>query len=127
MTTVDQQLWSLPGDVRWPMGGWLRRVDRGLPQSQEQTQFLAAASYDGPKQLAVLASIDNTGRWGPLLHVSLSYADRDPSWMEIKAARETFFPADVDVMMVLPRQEDYVNLHAHTFHLWQTPERWGMR
>lgn len=118
---------SLPEDVRWPLGGWLRRDDRDLPQSQGATQFLAAAGYEGPKGLAVLATIDDSRSWGPLLHVSLSYSNRDPSWAEIKAAREVFFPADLDVMMVLPREQDYVNLHGHTFHLWQTPESWGMR
>jgi len=30
-------------------------------------------------------------------------------------------------MMMLPREADYVNLHPHTFHLVQTPERWGLQ
>ena len=28
-----------------------------------------------------------------------------------------FSPPDIDVMMMLPRESDYVNLHPHTFHL----------
>lgn len=85
-----------------------------------------AGTWMGPDNLRVLASLDDTGRWGALLHVSLSYPHRDPPWATIKAVRAAFF-GDVDVMMVLPRAADYVNVHAHAFHLWQTPEAWGIR
>ena len=76
--------------------------------------------------LKVLASVERTPH-GTLLHVSTSYDNRDPDWYEIRAIREAFFPLDLDAMMVLPRAEDYVNIHHHTFHLWQTPSEWGMR
>jgi hypothetical protein len=77
--------------------------------------------------LRVAATVDNTPDWGPLLHVSLSYHDHDPPWDDIKAVRAAFYPATVDVMMMLPRAEDYVNLHPHCFHLWQTPQPWRLR
>lgn len=76
--------------------------------------------------LRVTASIDNTERWGPLLHVSMSYPNRDPQWQEIKLLREVFFPLDIDVAMILPRSEYYVNAHQHCFHLWQAPQMWGI-
>jgi hypothetical protein len=82
--------------------------------------------WRGPKQLGVLGSMDPTPH-GNLLHVSLTYPDHDPSWKVIRAVRDAFFPATVDVMMVLPRAEDYVNIHPHCFHLWQTPVGWGIR
>jgi hypothetical protein len=85
------------------------------------------AAYDGPNGLGVVATIDNTPRFGPLLHVSISHHRRDPFWTEIKALREVFFPDDVDAMMMLPQPQDYVNLHPHAFHVIQTPERWGLR
>lgn len=85
------------------------------------------AMYGGPRGLAVIASLDLTPTFGTLLHVSLSYRDHDPEWAVIKAVRGAFYPEDVDVMMVLPRESDYVNVHQFTYHLWQTPSAWGMR
>ena len=76
--------------------------------------------------LLVLASMGDVPSHGELLHVSVSYASRDPSWSEIRAIRDLFYPSTLDAMMVLPRAEDYVNLHPHTFHLWQTPTVWGI-
>jgi hypothetical protein len=111
--------------VKWPLGGWLKV--RETPGIIDRLDTSGQAAYDGPNGLALLATIDNTPRFGPLLHVSLSYRKRDPFWSEIKAAREAFFPPDIDVMMMLPRERDYVNLHPHTFHLIQTPERWDLR
>jgi hypothetical protein len=83
--------------------------------------------WQTPNGLRVLASMDETPQWGRLLHVSMSYRSHDPSWDDIKAVRDVFFPDDIDVMMVLPKREDYVNIHRHTFHLWQTPTEWGLQ
>lgn len=86
--------------------------------------------YKGPQGLRVIATLDMMPPekgWGQLLHVSLSYADRDPDWTTIVMVKEAFYGDGVDAMMVLPRREDWVNLHDHCFHLWETPERWGIR
>jgi len=84
------------------------------------------AVWAGPGTLRVIATLDDTPH-GQLLHVSLSLRGRNPDWETIRAVRDAFYPDTIDVMMVLPRAEDYVNLHAHTFHLWQTPTTWGLR
>lgn len=76
--------------------------------------------------LKVLASLDQTHH-GALLHVSVSHKHRHPSWEEIRAVRDALYPDDVDVMMVLPQAQDYVNIHEHTFHLWSTPSEWGIQ
>lgn len=77
--------------------------------------------------LQVLASIDDCSPHGDLLHVSVSLRAKNPSWEEIAAVRYLFYPADVDAMMILPAKDDYVNFHAHTFHLYQTPTTWGIQ
>lgn len=77
------------------------------------------------KTLVVLVSLDNTPH-GILMHASISYADRDPTWDEIKSMKDAVF-GDTDVMMVLPRSDHYINLQTHTFHLWQMPVEWGIR
>ena len=138
MTTPVETTWLpvLPdGDVAWPLGGRLQR----LPDQERAilggitglgtavAPIAGVRVYGEPNHLRLLATIDRTGRFGDRLHVSLSYHHRDPLWDEIKAARMAFFPSDVDVVMILPAVQDYVNVHEHTFHLWQAPERWGMR
>lgn len=55
------------------------------------------------------------GRW----HLSISHPRRYPTWDEIREARYTLCPSGIDMVMHLPRVEDYVNLHPNTFHLWQ--------
>jgi hypothetical protein len=84
-------------------------------------------SWTGPSGLLVLCTLDSGEEHGPLLHVSLSYPQHHPSWRDIRLVREAFFPASVDVMMVLPREGFYVNVQEHCFHLWETPSAWGMR
>lgn len=116
------------GDVRLSDGRVLRFED-GAPlpaQADPHTMFLASGLWRGPKGLTVLGSVDPTPH-GDLVHVSMSYRDRDPDWETIKAVRAAFYPEWVDVMMVLPKSDDYVNLHQHVFHLWQTPTTWGLR
>ena len=78
------------------------------------------------KNMCALVSEDNTPKWGWLKHISISCPDRHPSWEEILGAKEHFF-GDIDCMMIMPKQEDYVNVHQHTFHIWQTPEGWGLK
>ena len=53
------------------------------------------------------------GRW----HLSISCADRDPSWDEIATARYHLIPDSVTMAMLLPPKREYVNLHDHVFHL----------
>lgn len=77
--------------------------------------------------LGIIATIDVTDHWGPLLHVSMSYDDHDPPWVEIRAIKDYFYGDQRDAMMVLPKKRDYVNLHPHAFHLWETPEPWDIQ
>jgi hypothetical protein len=103
-----------------------------LATGQRLTLFGAVANtyghpmhrWLGLDDLSVIGSKDPT-RHGELLHVSIARQDRYPSWDEILAVKEAFF-GDVDAMMVLPKKSDYVNIHNHCFHLWQTPAEWGV-
>lgn len=90
--------------------------------------------WDGPRQMIVICSLDDT-HLGPLLHASVSYQRRDPSWHDLKCVRYALFPSDIDVMCMLPRDDLYVSgvpgapggMDSHVFHMQQTPEGWGMR
>ena len=51
------------------------------------------------------------------LHLSISCEDRYPTWDEIAEARYRLMPRDSDVVMHLPPESEYVNVHENTFHL----------
>lgn len=42
---------------------------------------------------------------------------RNPRWSEIKEARYLFCPPDVTMAMLLPPEDEYINVHETTFHL----------
>lgn len=65
----------------------------------------------------VFVGIEPTIGW----HLSISCANRYPTWDEIKAARYDLIPNDVTMAMMLPPKDDYVNLHKNCFHLHQIP------
>jgi hypothetical protein len=91
--------------------------------------------WNGPDGLRVIANkhnrrlLDADGRHigftEPLLHISLSYPDHDPDWDTIKLVRAAFIPNNIDAMMMLPAERDYVNMMAHCFQIYQTPGAWG--
>ena len=54
-------------------------------------------------------------------HLSISCQHRNPSWEEIKAARYALCPDQARMAMLLPPQNEYVNMHEHCFHLWEVP------
>jgi hypothetical protein len=125
------------GDIKMPAvsgheARQLRRIlgyDLSKVATNDVTRnaFLESAGWHHvPSSFVVSAGVEDTERWGPLLHISMSYPTHDPTWEEIKAMREIFFPPDMDVAMMLPRRGFYVNVHPHCFHLWQTPQEWGI-
>lgn len=117
-------------------GRRLRRwaADDRRRQAGRAPGLLDFEGYDGPQGLIVLCSLDDT-RFGPLLHVSVSYQKRDPSWADLKAVRYACFPRDQDVVCMLPRDDDYVSgvpgapggMDSHVFHLNQPPDHWGIQ
>lgn len=48
-------------------------------------------------------------------------AKRIPSWDELKEVRQMFAPPDVNMAIMFPPPEKYVNIHASCIHLLQIP------
>lgn len=114
-----------------PTGKDLRLADRRLLRCTEHWRTPPPESqdgfrYQGPQRLTVIVTLDPTPAWGPLLHLSASYPDHDPDWATLRALKDAFL-GDRDGMLILPKAADYVNVHPHCFHLWETPEAWGLR
>lgn len=122
-------IWTPPGSpqsrrAQLPGGDVALSDGRTLLRIKSRLRSEATFTTDGG--MAVIATIDNTPH-GVLLHVSVSYPDHAPTWEEIRLVKSAFFGEDLDAMMVLPREADYVNVHPYCFHLWQMPVRWGLR
>jgi hypothetical protein len=160
-TEPDRPILTVPkGDLKFPDGRRLREwnaVDprrtmwrrmAGLGPHEGRRTFMGSLldvnGWDGPKRMIVLCTLEPS-RLGRLLHASVSYQDRDPAWADIKAVRAALFPDTLDVMMLLPRSEDYIagiapvldrtgreivhgapgGADSHVFQLVQCPDRWS--
>lgn len=66
-------------------------------------------------RIIVSRDIHGTGevRW----HLSISCANRYPTWEEIKEARYALLPDNITMGMLLPPKAEYVNIHPNCFHL----------
>lgn len=70
----------------------------------------------------ILVAQEPTGPGGALLwHLTISTPSRYPTWDEIKIARYRLLPHDIDVAMILPPPDEYVNVEEQdcVMHLWQ--------
>jgi hypothetical protein len=52
-------------------------------------------------------------------HVSVSLANRTPTWEEMCWVKDLFWSDDEVVVQYHPAKRDYVNCHPHCLHLWR--------
>lgn len=52
-------------------------------------------------------------------HMSVAHPERYPTWDEIAHLRYALLPEQVTMAMLLPPENEYINVHNHTFQLWQ--------
>ena len=52
-------------------------------------------------------------------HLSISCANRYPTWDEVAEARYRLTPDGVTMAMLLPSRSEYVNVHNYCLHLWE--------
>ncbi len=75
--------------------------------------FLLASPVDG-KSLRVIAAASDG--WD---HVSVSRADRCPTWGEMEHVKRRFFKADETAFELHVPPDDHINVHPHCLHLWR--------
>lgn len=63
----------------------------------------------------IIVSRDN-GAW----HLSISRANRLPTYGELVTARYRLLPFVEEMAMFFPPMSEFVNLHPYTLHLFQT-------
>lgn len=56
-------------------------------------------------------------------HVSVSRADRDPTWAEMNSIKDLFWDEAEVVVQYHPAKKDYINQHPHCLHLWRPMRR----
>jgi hypothetical protein len=52
-------------------------------------------------------------------HVSVSCADRCPTWNEMQAVKSLFWDDEDRVIQYHPPQSEYINDHPYCLHLWR--------
>jgi hypothetical protein len=85
---------------------------------------VVAGSWKCSDGLAIIVSISVTAE-GPLMHVSMVYPRRPPSWHDVRAVRDRLFPRHAYVVVEVADQRD---THIpHCIHLQQLPRAWHAR
>lgn len=140
---IDRAVLTVPHtDLRLADGRRLRRWGPTDPRRRlfvANPQMLDVDAWDGPKRMIVICTLDDS-RHGRLLHVSVSYQDRDPPWADLKLVKAVLFGDDVDAACMMPREADFVHglapifgqrgapggADSHVFQIVQVPDRWGL-
>lgn len=52
-------------------------------------------------------------------HVSVSFENRCPTFLEMSEIKNFFFKPDEVVFQIHPKKEDYINHHPYTLHMWR--------
>lgn len=89
------------------------RIERNIPVGES---YIVNHPTTRAK-LCVIASIDDG--WE---HVSVSLANRNPSWDEMCYIKKVFFEDEDLCLQFHPRKSQYVNHHPHCLHMWKPPE-----
>lgn len=86
--------------------GWRRLSD-----------YANAAFYESIDGIRVIAEAELHGSdvW---LHVSLSRANRDPSYADMQRVKRLFVGAERKAVQVFPPEAEHYNFHPHCLHLW---------
>ena len=96
-----------------------KRVTRG-PHASDASYGNNGKFYlnIGKAHLQIIAS-DGCG-WE---HVSVSLADRCPTWEEMCKIKDIFWDETDTVIQYHPPKSRYVNIHPYCLHLWRTTDQ----
>lgn len=76
------------------------------------------ARFVSSEGLCVVASVHEEADGRLWAHVSVSRADRLPSWEDLKWIKDLFIGRHRPAYQVLPRAEAFVSIHPFCLHLW---------
>lgn len=91
---------------------------RVLPGNYRQLEDYANAGYftraDGMTIISEVAEYEKR-LW---LHVSCAFADRLPSWADLREVKTVFCGPKRLALSIQPSEAEYVNVHPYVLHLW---------
>jgi hypothetical protein len=116
-------MFKVPEKYRWNNPGGRYNSDKSFGNNGV---FIVPHFKPGEQSFRVIAS-DGLG-WE---HVSVSLANRTPTWEEMNYIKEIFWTDEDWIMQFHPARSEYVNFHPHCLHLWcpcdrdcKTPQSW---
>jgi len=92
------------------------RIRKGPLSSDDLHGNNGAFLIPGPEGATLKVVVSDGGNWD---HVSVSRADKTPSWDEMCFMKDLFFREDETVIQFHPAKENYVNFHAFCLHMWR--------
>lgn len=95
-------------EVHPTLGGSPPGVNWGYFERKHVTGRLRIISSGGARPL--------TEGWE---HVSVSLADRAPTWREMCIVKDMFWGPEETVVQFHPKDSEYVNKHPYCLHLWK--------
>lgn len=70
-------------------------------------------------KVIISSGIEQDGKeW---IHLSVSRADRLPTWDELET-KEAFIGLEAEAIQVIPRRSKHINIHPYCLHLFFCPE-----
>ena len=93
------------------------RKQTGLLITDEGHDALARWLFlHGAKGKPAVVVVSWGGDWE---HVSVSYANRVPTWDEMCRVKDMFWSEEECVVQYHPPKSEYVNMHPYCLHLWK--------
>jgi hypothetical protein len=86
---------------------------------KRHSQLIRMIATDGnlsPEEIAEGPELAEAAKWE---HVSVSLANRCPTWEEMCIIKSLFWDDDDVVLQFHPPKSDYVNQHPFCLHLWR--------
>lgn len=99
----------LPRGVEVPLSSGWSRVGGGLPGMPDTEVF----RHHGKRLTAIRGR--EMGRW----LLSVSHAERVPTWGELGFARDSLLPEDAWMMIAHPPRRYWLNVDRRVLHLWE--------
>jgi hypothetical protein len=106
MTSINRPRTSLSRPISW------REVQMTADQRHAMERGTKAYVSDESK-CSLFVSFTHQYGW----HLSIAHPWRNPSWDEIASARYEFVPDEITMAMILPPEDEYINIHEHCFQL----------
>ena len=104
----------------------MRRIDDFIPLVLPTNWVVLRKAVDGVFMtdgfLRIMFTVGPARDGKDWLHLSVSRAERLPSWDDLTFVKDLFIGSSRTAYQVLPSRDKYVNCHPYVLHLWSCLE-----